>query len=44
MYEKKISITGRGNGATTEQFGDYVLSTINDKNLNTRWLQYINKS
>ena len=40
-YEKKISITGRENGVTSEQFGDYVLSTINDKNLNERWLQYI---
>ena len=40
-YEKKISITGREDGATSEQFGDYVLSTINDKNLNNRWLEYI---
>ena len=40
-YEKKISITGREDGATSEQFGDYVLSTINDKNLNDRWLEYI---
>lgn len=30
MYEeKKLSITGRDTGATCEQFGDYVLETVN---------------
>ena len=29
MYEeKKLTITGRDNGATCEEFGDYVMSVI----------------
>ncbi len=40
MYESKISITGRDTGATTEEFGDYVLDTVRDSTLESRWDEY----
>ena len=40
MYEKKATITGRSNGATTEEFGDYVLGTVEDSILESSWEKY----
>jgi isocitrate dehydrogenase (NAD+) len=37
QYEKKISITGRDNGASAEEFGDYLMETAQDLNLASRW-------
>lgn len=37
MHEKKIIITGRPNGASSEEFGNYVMSTVEDQALEDRW-------
>ncbi len=37
QYEKKLVMTGRSNGATSKEFGDYVLETVNDPNLEAKW-------
>lgn len=40
IFERKIMITGRPDGATASQFGDYVISTLADPELDARWLAY----
>jgi len=40
QYEKKLVMTGRSTGATYQQFGDYILETIKDPNLESRWNEY----
>lgn len=40
QYEKKLVITGRDNGATAEEFGNYLMETMQDKNLKSRWESY----
>ena len=42
MYEKRLSITGRSDGATSDQFGDYVMSTVEDASLQSRWEGFVN--
>ncbi|MCG7843941.1 MAG: isocitrate/isopropylmalate family dehydrogenase [Methanomassiliicoccales archaeon] len=37
QFEKRISITGRSDGATGEQFGKYVLETVGRKDLEQVW-------
>ncbi|MBM3948091.1 MAG: isocitrate/isopropylmalate dehydrogenase family protein [SAR202 cluster bacterium] len=37
QYEKKVVITGRKEGATCKQFGDYVMATVEDASLDKRW-------
>ena len=37
QYEKELVMTGRDSGATTAEFGDYVLATVNDSSLDERW-------
>lgn len=41
QYEKKIVITGRDNGATAEEFGNYLMQTTKDPSLISRWENYI---
>ncbi|MGH7831656.1 MAG: isocitrate/isopropylmalate family dehydrogenase [Candidatus Binatia bacterium] len=41
QYERKVPITGRSNGATAQEFGDYVLETIADSKLDARWEAYV---
>ena len=41
MYERAIAITGRSNGATSEDFGAYVMSTVEDSSLDSRWENYV---
>ena len=36
LYEKKLIITGRSNGATGVEFTDYVMKTLQDRNLENR--------
>ncbi len=43
MYEKKVVLTGRPNGATAKQLGDYILDTVNDPKLESRWDAYVQK-
>lgn len=40
QYEKKLVMTGRSNGATYKQYGDYILETITNPNLEPRWNEY----
>ncbi len=40
QYEKKLVMTGRSTGATGRDFGDYILKTMNDPNLEKRWKEY----
>lgn len=37
QIEKKVVITGRSNGATTKEFGDYLLSLITDTKLEEKY-------
>ena len=40
QYEKKLVMTGRSDGATGNQFCDYILETVGDPNLEKRWKEY----
>ena len=42
QYERKIAITGRDNGCTGKEFGDYVMDTVVDSSLVSRWEEYVN--
>ena len=37
QYEKSLVITGRDTGATASEFGDYLMSTMNDPALEAKW-------
>lgn len=43
QYEKKLVITGRNTGATSEEFADYIMDTLNDPNLESKWNSYVKK-
>ena len=40
QYEKRKVMTGRSNGATGQEFAQYVLETVNDPGLETKWQGY----
>jgi isocitrate dehydrogenase (NAD+) len=40
MYERKLNITGRSDGVTAKEFGDYVIDTLNDPQSAARWAAY----
>ncbi|MDE1852904.1 MAG: isocitrate/isopropylmalate dehydrogenase family protein [Thaumarchaeota archaeon] len=40
IYDQKAKITGRSDGATASQFGDYVISTLSDPRLDAKWGSY----
>jgi isocitrate dehydrogenase (NAD+) len=40
QYEKKVAITGRSDGATGAEFADYVMETIRDPELESKWQTY----
>ena len=39
-FEKRLVMTGRDTGATSRQFGDYILELVDDKTLAKRWNGY----
>jgi isocitrate dehydrogenase (NAD+) len=41
QYEKKLTITGRDTGCTGEEFGNYLLETMQDPKLKSRWEDYV---
>ena len=43
QYEKKLVMTGRDTGATTADFGDYVVDTVRDPQLESRWQEAIDQ-
>ena len=42
QYERKVVMTGRSTGATSEAFGDYIMETVEDANVEARWEEYVN--
>jgi isocitrate dehydrogenase (NAD+) len=40
QYEKRKVMTGRSNGATGQEFAQYVLETVNDTGLEKKWKSY----
>ena len=40
QYERKVVMTGRSSGATGKEFGDYLMSTIQEADLEERWARY----
>ena len=41
QYERKITMTGRDTGATGKEFGAYLMSTVADSKLESRWEEYV---
>jgi isocitrate dehydrogenase (NAD+) len=41
QYERKIVMTGRSNGATSAQFGEYLMQTVEDRGLEAKWEAYV---
>jgi isocitrate dehydrogenase (NAD+) len=41
QYERKIIMTGRSNGATSAQFGEYLMQTVEDPHLEAKWQNYV---
>ena len=41
QYERRIAITGRDTGCTGKEFGDYLMETIEDSKLESRWDEYV---
>ena len=40
QFEKKLTMTGRDNGADGREFCDYILDTVNDLELEKKWESY----
>lgn len=40
QYEKKYVLTGRDTGATGAEFSGYLMETLNDPNIESRWKEY----
>ena len=41
QYERKIVMTGRDTGATSAQYGEYIMKTVEDPNLDEKWNSYV---
>ena len=41
QYERKVRMTGRSTGATSKEFGKYVMSTVEDPDVEARWQKYV---
>ena len=41
QYEKRVATTGRDTGATSEEFGEYVMATVEDPNVESRWDEFV---
>ena len=41
QYEKKITMTGRATGATGAQFGEYLMQTVEDPDVEAKWEEYV---
>ncbi|MCH8110138.1 MAG: isocitrate/isopropylmalate dehydrogenase family protein [Chloroflexi bacterium] len=41
QYERKIVTTGRDTGATSKEYGEYLMSTVEDPNVEARWDEYV---
>lgn len=43
QYEKRLTITGRQDGATSKEYGLYVMETLQDSHLREKWQSYQNR-
>ena len=41
QYERRIQVTGRDTGVTAGEFGQYILETVRDPDLEQRWNGYV---
>ena len=41
QYERKVVVTGRSNGATGKELGDYIMETVESSDLESRWEGYV---
>ena len=41
QYERKVVTTGRSTGVTSAEYGQYLMSTVEDPNVETRWQEYV---
>ncbi len=44
QYERKIVMTGRDTGATSAEFGQYLMATVADSAIEDRWQDYVDAS
>ena len=42
QYERRLMMTGRDTGATSEEFGRYLMDTVADSRIDARWQEYVN--
>ena len=41
QYERKMIMTGRDTGVTSAEFGEYIMQTVEDPNVEARWDEYV---
>lgn len=41
QYERKMVMTGRSNGVTSAEFGQYLMETVEDSGLEAKWESYV---
>ena len=41
QYERKMVMTGRDTGVTSAEFGEYIMRTVEDPNVEERWDEYV---
>ena len=41
QYEKKVVMTGRNTGATSSEFGEYLMATVEDSRVESRWQEFV---
>ena len=41
QYERKMVMTGRDTGVTSAEFGEYIMQTVEDPNVESRWDEYV---
>ena len=41
QYERKMVMTGRDTGVTSAEFGQYIMETVEDPNVEARWDEYV---
>ena len=44
QYERKVVTTGRSTGADNKEFAEYLMSTVEDPNVEARWDEYVKSS
>ncbi len=44
QYERKLVMTGRSTGATSAEFGEYLMATVADSAIEDRWQEYVSAS